>query len=144
MQKRLGVTSVKEILEKVNNMSSFRNLLAQRDEQNLSDFKFYGIEPQSNAQAVMLDLRFGNGNFQAFAYSYLTKIHFNPSEGIELFAADVRIFISGRNLNPIYNYLLMHRLTYIQESPNEADDTPESETFVEKIEVVDLRELQNN
>lgn len=122
-------------------MSSYKNLLLQREEHDLSEFKFYGIEPQRTAQTLMLDLRLGNGNFQAFAYSYLTKILFNPSEGIEIYAADVRISIIGRNLNPIYNYLVVHRLTYIQENPGTEDDTSERDTFVEKIEILNLKEL---
>ncbi len=121
-------------------MSSYKNLLLQREE-SLSEFKFYGIEPQSNAQAVMLDLRLGNGNSQAFAYSYLTKVNFNPSEGIEIFAVDMCIILRGRNLSTLYAYLLMHRLTYIQESVGRVDDAAENEVFVESIEVKNLKDL---
>ncbi|MBL7815677.1 MAG: hypothetical protein JNL70_11730 [Saprospiraceae bacterium] len=122
-------------------MSSYKNLLLQREE-SLSEFKFYGIEPQSNAQAVMLDIRLGNGNSQAFAYSYLTKVNFNPSEGIQIFAVDMCILLRGRNLNAIYSYLLMHRLTYIQENIGELDEVAENDVFVESIEVRNLKDME--
>lgn len=122
-------------------MSSYKSLLLQREEQNLSDFKFYGIEPQSSAQAVMLDVRFGNGNFQALPYSYMTRIRFNPSEGIEVFVSDVKLLIIGRNMNTIYNYLVMHRLTYIQESLGDLDDGDENEVFIEKIDVFETKDM---
>jgi len=118
---------------KVKNWAGKSNLL---DQDNKS--KFYAIEKQTGFQALMLDIKFANGNFQALPYSFITKITFNPSIAIEIFTTEEKCKIEGRNLIQIYNQLLKHRVTFIKETESEFDDTEESECYIEKISIEPL------
>ncbi len=117
-------------------MSKFVDKLKSQVEQQ-DDFKFFGIEPQNTGRALLFELRFRSGRRLGFPYSYLTKLDFEPSEGITIYASDVVILVKGRNLDVVFNYLLQNRLTYIREDETGTDTSSEGETFIESIEIKD-------
>lgn len=118
---------------KVKNWAGKSTLLEQ-DSKN----KFFGIEKQTGFQALMLDVRFANGNFQAIPYSFITKIIYDPSISIDICTTEDKCSIEGRNLEQLYNQLLKHRVTFIKENENEFDDVEEKECFIEKIKIEPL------
>jgi hypothetical protein len=72
----------------------------------------------------MLELRKRTGNILAIGYGWLERCEFDPSEGITLHAAGLRICITGRNLNAelrpglrLFTSITRHRVTWIAESP---------------------------
>jgi hypothetical protein len=122
-------------------MSKFVDKLKSQVEQQ-DDFKFFGIEPQNTGRALLFELRFRSGRRLGFPYSYLTKLDFEPSEGITIYASDVVILVKGRNLEVIFSYLLQNRLTYIREDETGTDAGGEGETFVEGVEVKQRGEFE--
>ena len=101
----------------------------QPDEQ-----KFYGIEPQQTARAIMFELRTRDGKCKAYSYSYVTEASFEPENGITIYVSDAVVTIKGRSLEDIYRYLLSNRLNFVQEDFS-GTDTGESDLFVEAIEI---------
>ena len=97
---------------------------------------FYGIENQRNYGSC-LDLRLADGNFKALPYSYILEINFNPSEGIEFLTATKKISIKGRNLRPLYNYLAVFRVRFIQANIG-PDLSDEESLFVKEILISEL------
>ena len=67
-------------------------------------------------QKVMLELRLASGNAEALSYSYLVKVRFDPSRGIFMDFSGYRLTIAGRNLRPLFEALVRHRVAYIQET----------------------------
>lgn len=96
--------------------------------------KFYGIEPQQTARAIMFEVRTKDGKRTAYSYSYITEAVYEPETGIIIHVADALVTVKGRNLDTIYYYLLSNRLTYIQEDFS-GTDTNDSDLFVEAIEI---------
>lgn len=128
--------SVKDLLlQNKGKVTPTTNTTKEDIEESGSDF--WGIERVANRHAIMLDLRLKGGLFYAFPYSYLTKIKFNPSEGIELFISGNHVKITGRNLNEIYIQLCKHRVSYIQANISDIDITDENEVFIKDIEVLE-------
>lgn len=111
-------------------MTSF----AQRIRDDSDDIRYYGIEPQITARALMFELRTKDGKRTAYSYSYMTEANYEPEKGITINVSDVVITITGRNLGEIFNYLVSNRLTYIQEDYSGIDDG-ESQLFIESIGV---------
>lgn len=99
--------------------------------------EFWGVERVANRRAIMLDLRLKGGLFYALPYSYMTKIKFNPSEGIEIFISGNHVKITGRNLNEIYLQLCKNRVNFIQANFSDIDLAAENKTFVKDIEVTE-------
>ena len=99
----------------------------------------YGVSEDENSGLAMLDFRGHNGVSCALPYQHLAAMVFHPVEGITMEFREHRIAIRGRNLRPLYDQLLGHRVTFVQEE--DFDATPESETFVDSITVERLHEL---
>jgi len=87
---------------------------------------YYSVLSASSSQAVMLDLRFRDGNSHALGYSYLTAVSFNPSAGIRMEFVGHQVLIEGVHLDALYRGLVAHRVSWIQEdfSLSENPDTP--------------------
>jgi hypothetical protein len=87
------------------------------------DFGAFGWLRGHN-RAIMLELRFRNGNIVALGYSWLEEVRFDPSDGIILIFAGQRVVrILGRNLNAeklpnvrLFDGLIRHKVTWVQES----------------------------
>ncbi len=112
------------------------NLLENRDDKN----RYWGIEKQSSFQSLMINFHFKDGNFTAIPYSYITRINYNPSVGIEILTTGDDFEIVGRNIDKLYNHLLTHRITFIREADSEFDGENENECFIEKIGVMEIED----
>ena len=102
-------------------------------------------------QARSLELRFANGNREAFPYSWLGPAKYNPSVGILLkFVGDLvyYVLIEGSNLNTLMNNaislyergILRHRITWVREmARQELESAGEGEATVERIHMTSCR-----
>lgn len=99
----------------------------------------YGVSDGEHGGPPMLDFRGHNAVSCALPYQHLAAMVFHPVEGITMEFREHRIAIRGRNLRPLYDQLLRHRVVFVQEE--DFDATPESETFVDSITVERLHEL---
>lgn len=77
--------------------------------------------------AVMLELRKKDGGITAFAYAWLERAEFDPSEGILLRFGMEKVKITGRNLNGearpnirLFAGIVRHRVPWIQEADEPA------------------------
>lgn len=114
----------------MNNISFVQKLRQEAPEET----KYFGIEPQQTARAIMLELRTKEGLREAFPYSYMTRAVYDPTTGITIYVADVTVVVKGRNLENIYHYLLANRLNYLQEDYS-GNDVENNDLFVEAIEI---------
>lgn len=106
------------------------------------DAGFFGVLRGTSERAVMLELRKCDGSIMAFAYAWLERSSFNPSDGITLFCGAWEITIAGRNLNRevrpnvrLFEAINRHRVPWLREA-DEADamQAPESATVIESID----------
>ncbi|MFN4254404.1 MAG: hypothetical protein ACK4Q5_05320 [Saprospiraceae bacterium] len=102
--------------------------------------KYYGIEPQPNANALMLELRYRDGKRLGLPYSYLTKVDFDPNVGIEIHISSVMLLIKGRGLEEIFNYLMQQRVMWIREDSTGMDTEDDASVFVESVEILKKEE----
>ena len=91
----------------------------------------YGVARGSDSGPAMLDFRGHNGTSFALPYQQLVTVAFQPSDGITLEFREHRIVVRGRNLWPVYDHLLHHRITYLRE--DDFDAASEEATFVDSI-----------
>lgn len=96
---------------------------------------FFGVVKENHPTPPMLVVRFKNGNQKAFAYHHISKvIEYEPSIGIVLSFVDgegaTTLTIQGRNLQPLWDALTTHRITFIQELENEFEATEDGELCV--------------
>lgn len=82
---------------------------------------------------LMLEVRYKNGNYAAFSYSYLVGINFDASGEMRIRFAGNKLTITGRNLKPVFDGLLHHSIGYLREMDIERDNLPETETFIDSI-----------
>lgn len=89
-------------------------------------------------QPFMLDVRTVDKQRLALSYSHLTKAAFDPSGVIVLEFSSHIIRIEGRNLQPVYENLLLQNVMYLQEENAELEQqTNDAETFISNIEIGD-------
>jgi hypothetical protein len=74
-------------------------------------------------RALLLELRLTGGNREAFPYSMLERISYDPSEGLTLRYLGVTVAIRGRNLSAVsaagvslLDALLRHRVPWVRET----------------------------
>jgi hypothetical protein len=112
-------------------------VVGQQESETRADFDSigaqYGLVGEDEGRTLMLDLRGHNGTSFALPYSSLVAIGFDPSAGITLEFTSHKVFVRGRNLRPVYDRLLAHRVTFIQEE--DFDVMPESATCIDAIVV---------
>ena len=97
---------------------------APADEQETADdLGAFGWLRGIRDRAIMLELRHRNGMISAFAYSWLERAEFDPSDGITLQFAGKTVRIAGRNLNSesrpnmrLFAGIVRHRVPWIQEA----------------------------
>lgn len=99
----------------------------------------FGLAGEGEAPLPMLDFRGHNGTSFALPYSQLQSIAYDPMEGVSLEFREHKIRLHGRNLRPLYDHLLLHRVTFVQEE--DFDATPETETFIDRIIVERMPEI---
>lgn len=79
----------------------------------------------------MVDFRGHDGRFRALPYRCMESIAFDDPGGIAVDFTDHRVLLRGRNLRPLYDALVRHRVVFVQEG--DLDFLSESETFVDSI-----------
>lgn len=91
-------------------------------------------------RAQMLELRKKDGSSVAFAYSYLDRASFDPSDGIRIKFPGTQVHLIGQRLNDpvdrglrLYELLLRHRVTWIQEASRADMMEKPNATVVESI-----------
>ena len=93
----------------------------------------FGVARGEDACPPMVDFRGHNGVAVALPYTELLSLAYHPTDGITMEFREHHITIRGRNLRPLYDLLVDHRVTYVQE--DDFDDAPETATFVDAIMV---------
>ena len=91
----------------------------------------YGAVPHGSPRPPMIDLRGHDGRFLALPYARLTGIELDHDAVIRLDFPERRILLRGRNLRPLDDALVQHRVTYVQEG--DLDVLSEAETFIDNI-----------
>jgi len=97
---------------------------------------FFGADNLRNSPSC-LDLRLADGTFKALPYSYFIEVNYNPSEGIEIITTTRKIYLTGRNLKLLYNYLVAYRVRFIQANIGN-DLTEEKALFVKCIKIEEV------
>ena len=102
-------------------------------------------------QALSLEFRFANGNREAFPYSWLGPVTYNPSAGLLLkFVGDLvyLVLLEGSNLNALVNGAVSlydrgiqrHRVTWVREmTRQQVERAGEGEVTVERIRILSHR-----
>lgn len=102
-------------------------------------------------RALSLELRLANGNRQAFPYSWLGPMTYNPSAGLLLkFVGDLvyLVLLEGSNLNALANGAVTlfdrgiqrHRVTWVREmTRQQVERAAEGEVTIERIRVLSHR-----
>jgi hypothetical protein len=91
----------------------------------------------------MLELRTKEGGSIAFSYSLLDRASFDPSHGVWLCFPGTEVRLTGRGLNDpverdvrLYEWLLRHRVTWIQEASRADAMEDRNSTIGESILIV--------
>ena len=84
------------------------------DDDGVEEYRAYAKLRSPRQTAFMLELRFASGESQALAYSYLSRTRFDSTAGMMLHFAGVTVVVTGRKLRPLYESVLLHRVTWIQ------------------------------
>ena len=101
------------------------------------DYRAFGVN-RGGRQVLMLDVRTLTQGRRGFAYSYLENVLFDASGFLVLSFGTAKVAIKGRNLAPLYESLLNHKVRYIrQENPDIEKDVPPKETFIASILIDD-------
>ncbi len=91
---------------------------------------------QGETPPINLEARFSNGNACFFPYAYLGYCHFDKGGVIELNFSSRILRLEGRNLQQLFDALVKHAVSMVREVTGH-EQTPETDLFIEKIEVVD-------
>lgn len=90
----------------------------------------------------MLELRLKSGNAIALNYGWLDKAEYNPSSGITLHFGTSTVQVIGKGLNSplqttlsLFEGLLRHRITWIQESGQSEAMTSQTSVLVTAIRI---------
>lgn len=87
-------------------------------------------------QPFMLDVRTVDKQRLALSYSHFTKAAFDPSGVIVLEFSSHIVRIEGRNLQPVYENLVLQNVIYLQEENAEIEQQIDGEeTFISSIEI---------
>ena len=96
--------------------------------------RFYGFVTGIQDRAHNIEFRKGDGSWPFIEYSYLIggeAVH--VGEFVLRFATGERVTVRGRNLRPLYEKLLRHRITWLRDAaPDEA--ASDGELFIDEIE----------
>jgi hypothetical protein len=94
-----------------------------------------------NRAQVTLVFRKKNGSVRGFSYVHFFAIESdNPAEGFAIEFSQVRVTISGRNLEPLFRLVCAHRIAEICEVESSSlFKTGEHEPVVERIDFRSLK-----
>ena len=91
----------------------------------------FGTVAEGEEAPPMVEFRGHDGRSLAVPYSRLLSVDHRPVVGLSLEFPDHQIMIRGRNLRPLYEALLWHRVTLVQEG--DLDTVSESDPFIDRI-----------
>jgi hypothetical protein len=121
--------------------SSFEALLERASTQKAAappaeeiNERFFGFVTGIQDRAHNIEFRKEDGVWPFREYSYLVGGEArHAGEFMVRFATGEKVTVRGRNLRPLYEKLLRHRITWIREAERE-EKAPDSELFVDEIE----------
>ena len=119
-------------------------LPTRASEEEPSDLGAFGWLRGVHERAAMLELRRKDGSIVAFAYHWLERAEFDPSQGITLRFGPQKVRITGRNLNGearpnvrLFAGIVRHRVPWVQEADRPAAMAAgKGAGVVERIEAV--------
>ncbi len=91
------------------------------------------FKTEEGAPLRMIEFRGHDGRSLALPYAGLLGVEYRPTSGVVLEFPGHRVELRGRNLRPLYDALLEHRVRFVQES--DLDVVPEADPFVDGIVV---------
>jgi hypothetical protein len=101
-------------------------------EEHLCYAKLRGL----HAVSFMLELRMAAGDSDGFDYGLLSRCTFDRSAGLTLFFASGTVTIRGKNLRPLFEGILTHRVSWVAVAADPATVSRDPEaTVVTAIEV---------
>ena len=84
-----------------------------------------------NEAAPMVEFRGHDGRSLALPYSRLLSVDYRSGSVVSLEFPDYHVIVRGRNLRPLYDALLGHKVLFVQEG--DLDVVSESDPFVDRI-----------
>ncbi|AMV24231.1 hypothetical protein VT84_07530 [Gemmata sp. SH-PL17] len=117
---------------------------AEDDPDACEDCGAFGLLRGVKERALMLDLRFCNGNREALPYALLERVSFDPSDGLTLRFLGAVVTVRGRNLArpsgssaAILDGIHRHRVSWIGEIDElHAALKPADSVVVTRIEII--------
>lgn len=91
----------------------------------------FGVAPADAASPPMVEFRGHDGRCLAVPYVRLLSIELHPERGVSLEFPEHHVTVRGRNLRVLYEQLLGHRVTFVQEG--DLDTVSEDEPFIDHI-----------
>ena len=114
-----------------------------RIRQSIDKKPFYGYVGNRKEMSLAIDITTDSGDSIGLQYHLISSIiRFNASGIISFNADGNQIKIEGRNLRPIYEYLLEHRLVWITGKTSDLEQFPEDMTVIDSIEITSQRDLE--
>jgi len=96
--------------------------------------RFYGFVTGVQDRAHNLEFRKADGRWPFREYSYLVGGEAaHAGEFFLQYANGERLTVRGRNLRPLYEKLLRHRITWLREAAH-GETAPDSELFIDEID----------
>ncbi len=91
----------------------------------------------------MLELRYKNGNIDAFPYAWLNRASFDPSEGIILRFGSETVTVAGQNLNGemrtqvrLFDGIVRHRVPWVREADRAAQlEAPDGSVVIDVLKI---------
>lgn len=96
----------------------------------------------NSREAVMLDVKLGDGTVESFPYSWLTRVSYLPGDTLVLrFGSDV-VTVEGRNLTRLRETITEHRARFVQEgTETEQGLKPEDAAHISRIAIAEGTDL---
>lgn len=128
-----------------------RNGAAEDAESSEEECAAFGYLRGLRDRALSIEFRFASGNSEAFPYTWLGPVKYNPSAGLLLkFVGDLvyLVLIEGSNLNAAINHAVSlydrgiqrHRVTWVREmTRQQVEKAGEGEVIIEAIRTVCYR-----
>ncbi|QJW95418.1 hypothetical protein [Frigoriglobus tundricola] len=115
---------------------SDRPTAAEEAEGEAEEHLCYSKLRGTRAVAFMLELRLAAGDSSGFDYGLLGRCTFDRSAGVTLYFAGGTVTIRGKNLRPVFEGILTHRVAWVAVAVEPATVARDPEaTVVTAIEV---------
>ncbi|GGG37330.1 hypothetical protein GCM10011344_42700 [Dokdonia pacifica] len=108
---------------------------ANENKSSIVESSYFNIDTESPF-VTSLKVMCRDGHIVYIPYSLQPIIEFIPSKGIYIKTMQKEVFISGRNLVQLIDFLGSQRVTWIKESAS-STDTGEEGVFIQSIEIQD-------